>query len=432
MVKYILKIILTVITALYPVTISAQQVSGRDDILRTVAQDRELASGHERQYDFDTPALAASPDGYVPFYISHYGRHGSRYAWDPKTYKSIYDAFQKGATQGVLTAEGKKLMEDYMAFCPGPMADYGCLVPLGSEQHRKLAERMAANFPEVFSRRIKTVYARASTSHRAVASMNAFTLALQKKFTALDIETTVLTSGLAVTKSQAPAEVKGPFYLRGENSASLLPPVGTYLSSKIDTDSILKKFFTSSSKVFGSSEEKAFFCISLYYLWSGYHNYSDSDFLEGLFSRKQIAQLWEAGNYKDYKATVDDYHMDIYNLLTDIISRGDSAISDGNVCADLRFGHDVVISMLLMELNIGTMGGIPENPDDVKNCFQNYNVPMASNVQFILYGPITKMNAPVLFKLLVNEREVEIPALKPVTGPYYDWKDFKSAYGVRP
>ncbi|MBP5721606.1 MAG: histidine-type phosphatase, partial [Bacteroidales bacterium] len=43
-----------------------------------VGDNRDLAASGERAYDFDVPALTPAPEGYKPFYISHYGRHGSR------------------------------------------------------------------------------------------------------------------------------------------------------------------------------------------------------------------------------------------------------------------------------------------------------------------------------------------------------------------
>ena len=49
-----------------------------NDVLDIVAADRGKLSGCEGPYRFDAPALTPAPKGYTPFYISHYGRHGSR------------------------------------------------------------------------------------------------------------------------------------------------------------------------------------------------------------------------------------------------------------------------------------------------------------------------------------------------------------------
>jgi hypothetical protein len=43
---------------------------------------------------------------------------------------------------------------------------------------------------------------------------------------------------------------------------------------------------------------------------------------------------------------------------------------------------------------------------------------MASNLQMVFY---TNKNGEILVKLLYNEKETTIPALKPENGPYYDW-----------
>ena len=55
------------------------------DVLDQVKADWRKAAGMEGPHRFDSPAPTPAPKGYTPFYISHYGRHGSRYAWNSKT-----------------------------------------------------------------------------------------------------------------------------------------------------------------------------------------------------------------------------------------------------------------------------------------------------------------------------------------------------------
>ena len=54
---------------------------------------------------------------------------------------------------------------------------------------------------------------------------------------------------------------------------------------------------------------------------------------------------------------------------------------------------------------------------------------MASNLQLIFYRAAS--GNPVLVKFLYNEQEVRIPALRPVTGPYYRWTDVKTWFESR-
>ena len=45
----------------------------------------ELASGNYCNYPLPTGQITPAPDGYEPFYVSHYGRHGARYIMVPVT-----------------------------------------------------------------------------------------------------------------------------------------------------------------------------------------------------------------------------------------------------------------------------------------------------------------------------------------------------------
>ena len=45
-----------------------------------IERDPNFAAGDYSIYpESDLPQLTPAPKGYTPFYISHYGRHGSRY-----------------------------------------------------------------------------------------------------------------------------------------------------------------------------------------------------------------------------------------------------------------------------------------------------------------------------------------------------------------
>lgn len=50
----------------------------------------------------------AAPKGYKPFYISHYGRHGSRYLISGKDYTKVLAVIDKAEKAGALTAETRR------------------------------------------------------------------------------------------------------------------------------------------------------------------------------------------------------------------------------------------------------------------------------------------------------------------------------------
>ena len=391
------------------------------NVLDIVRNDRDKASACEGPYRFDAPALTPAPKGYKPFYISHYGRHGSRYAWDSGTYTRIRTQLTAASGAGVLTERGRRLLNDFEAFYEIPLVNTGDLVPLGWEQHKLIAQNMGHAFPEVFKKGGQ-VHARVSVSTRAIVSMNSFTLALQKMYPGLDITADSYHTELGVTANQSAPRGYAP-----EFAGRPSPPGGesyaAFAARKIDFAGILGKLFTNDAFL-GGEAGKVRFCVDLFDLWGGYHNYSDSNFLEDLFTPDQQATLWEVVNYRDYLGHGGNRFRHIV-LLQDIEKHADEAIAGSGPCADLRFGHDHVLNAFFPLLNLDGAGYMPDKADDVKYWFQTYRTPMASNIQFILYRP-RRAGGDILFKVLHNGAESTLPQLTPVSSPYYKWSDFKA------
>ena len=60
-------------------------------------------------FAYPTPAVVQTPPpaGFEAFYISHYGRHGSRWRTDDVHYKRVVDVFDSLATVHALTTLGE-------------------------------------------------------------------------------------------------------------------------------------------------------------------------------------------------------------------------------------------------------------------------------------------------------------------------------------
>ena len=129
---------------------------------------------------YDFPALSDAPEGYSPFYISHYGRHGSRYHYSQEDYKYIVDIFEKASAESGLTPFGQQLLVEMKQICEDADKRAGDLTPLGREQHRGIARRMVKNFPAVFSGDNKKIDAKSTTVVRCALSMTAFCQELSK------------------------------------------------------------------------------------------------------------------------------------------------------------------------------------------------------------------------------------------------------------
>ena len=116
-----------------------------------------------------TPA----PKGYKPFYISHYGRHGSRYLIGDNDYLTIMETLAKADSVGFLTETGKDVRKRLDIVWKDAEGQGGELTPMGYRQHRGIADRMYHNFPEVFKGQ-RQISARSTVVVRCVLSMTAF------------------------------------------------------------------------------------------------------------------------------------------------------------------------------------------------------------------------------------------------------------------
>ncbi len=70
--------------------------------------------------------------------------------------------------------------------------------------------------------------------------------------------------------------------------------------------------------------------------------------------------------------------------------------------------------------------GMENRPDSLYKSWANFKVsPMAGNIQIILYRNPSDANAPVIVKVMLNEREVRVPAPTDMF-PFYRWDDLKA------
>ena len=78
---------------------SAQQY----DIMQQLQDHPEYLDGTDYLCPTGPVALTPAPEGYKAFYLSHYGRHGARYAWQSDLYDKIRKKLQKGLDADNLT-----------------------------------------------------------------------------------------------------------------------------------------------------------------------------------------------------------------------------------------------------------------------------------------------------------------------------------------
>ena len=391
------------------------------DVLDKVKADIRKSYGMEGPHRLDEfGTMSKAPNGYKPFYISHYGRHGSRYAWNGETYLLIHQVLSKAEELDVLTPYGKEFAAKYEAFWKEPWINTGDLVPLGFDQHQAIGEFVYKSFPQVFKGR-KKVDALSSTSQRAIVSMGAFSLGLKSCNPKLNVRLRSDHNAMTVAAPQsAPKSLVRHF--KGQDAPKNWETQEEFFVRTTNYQPILDRLFTDCA-FFSEFEGGAlYFLRELWQLLSGYHNYEPRPLFDNLLTQEERLKLWEADNYFSFRGDITARYKEI-PLLEDIIDKAEAAFQDPNQAANLRFGHDYILEALVTLINVNNCGTIPATPEEAKFWFRNYDIPMAATLLFVFYR---NKAGDILFKVLLNENEATLPQLSPVQGTYYRWSDFRA------
>ncbi len=77
----------------------ASNLIAQKTILEEIREDKNISAGNYYAYPYPEhplPHLTLAPKGYKPFYISHYGRHGSRWLHSSSQDKVPVEIMSKG------------------------------------------------------------------------------------------------------------------------------------------------------------------------------------------------------------------------------------------------------------------------------------------------------------------------------------------------
>ena len=420
-----------VITALISTSFNAQAQTCRDDFKR----DPYLAGSNYVAYPGPKSTLTPAPKGYEPCYLSHYGRHGSRYHIG-NVYKEVYDVMLKADSLGVLTPRGKQLKEETLMLKEEAMLRDGELTELGALQHQQIAERMYQNFPEIFAKKTH-IDAKSTIVIRCILSMENALQKLKSLNPALDIRHDASEHDMYFMnhddKVINPMKKDATKLLREFRAAHthperLMPLLFTsedFWKNTINAQSLMRNIFKLAMNV-QSSELR--------------HKIN----LTPLFTQDELYDLWQGQNAYWYMAYGPSSYtgglqpMVQRKLLKQIIQEADSCLLLDNCGVNLRYGHDTMVMPLtcLLELD-NTNRDIKDLNTLPTHEWCDYRIfPMACNIQFVFYrtkgaaaGTADKDSAgkDILVKVLRNENEAKLP-IKPVKWPYYRWSDVKAYY----
>ena len=422
-----------ILLTLVMVTLTAAAQTAREEM----KANKYLAGSNYLDYDRQLPdaALTPAPKGYVPYYMSHYGRHGSRWLISENSYTSVTEPMQKARKAGKLTPKGEEVLQLVEQFVALPVANFpaldgqhagaqprlGDLSTVGERQHHGIGRRMAQHFPEIFKAKNVPIDARSTTVNRCILSMTAECEELAAANPTARIHNDV-SDALQYYLNQPRTGLVRATLPKGRQ---LRPSV----ESVINTDRLMGVVF--SDQKWAKEHVKAeSFVGNLFEVTTNMQSHDVDIDLYPLFTEEEIYQLWRRQNirwYLDYgPAPQTDGVMPFSqrNLLRNIIETADTVTQTQ---ATLRFGHEVCVMPLACLLELGDCGAQVNDLDQLDQVWRNYRIfPMACNVQLIFYRP-KKGNGNILVKALLNEREMTLP-VKTTQYPYYKWSDLRQYY----
>ncbi len=423
------RLILIAATALAVPAISAGAKKGKADnpidfeIRREIAATPEKSGGIYYAYPYVTDSLPPVPAGFRPVYISHYGRHGSRWHSSGERYDKALAILKKQQRAGNLTPTGEKVMalvERCRAHAEG---HFGELTPLGERQHKGIARRMYSRFPDFFEAG-DTIVCRSSIVPRCIMSMAAFSEALKE-----------INPQITVQRHATPGDMD--FIAFHTKEAKDLYKKDSRWRESLDRqcDSLYRspatapRLFKKPEKVKKLPE----FMKNLHDAAVGIQNTDGLDVdLLSYFDSEDLYNLWKGVDYKQYVRhgnSIDGQCLgpqSSLRLLSDILDRADESLAGKRTAVDLRFGHDVYLLRLLALMGIAGSDRTAQGVDEASRVWQDYRLtPMGANLQLIIFR---NAKGEEIAAVRLNEQPAKISGIKEYAPGYYRWSDLRNLW----
>lgn len=399
-------------------TILAQ--TPREDFKRDIT----LSASNYVAYRGPQKQLSPAPKGYKPFYLSHYGRHGSRYMIGKAAYDVPYFSLLKAKQEGKLTPKGEETLRKVALIREDAKGRDGELTPLGALQHQGITRRMMERFPEIFAGKTN-IEARSTVVIRCILSMENGLQQLLRMNPQLHIF--------------HDASYHDMYYMN--QSDKRLDSLKNCIGRKVVQEELTSKHDNYKRVMEELFNDPAWVKLNINQRDLNHKLYEMAGAIQGtelrgkvslydLFTQDELYDNWVVSNSwwqmsygnSPYTGNVQPYSQ--RNLLRDIIEKADSCIALPHPGATLRYGHDTMVTPLTCLLNLNGYGAEIKDPEKIATQWFDYKItPMATNLQFVFYRKAKSDD--ILVKVLLNEDEATLP-IKSDVAPYYHWNDFKA------
>lgn len=413
---------LAVVLAIFCLGVNAQTT------FEEISADLNKAGGVYLAYPTVETKQTPAPKGYKPFYVSHYGRHGSRYLLSDRDYQWIIQLMEKAEIVNGLTPLGHDVLKRLIMVWEEAQGRAGDLTPLGVRQHQGIAERMSKNFPEVFSGK-RHVSARSTVVYRCAMSMVAFGDRLKQLNPQLDMNYEMSEKYMSYLNYHS---ARSNAFTHGKKG----PWVEEYRKfeeAQVHPDRLVSTLFSNADFI-RCEVNPSELMWGLYWIAVDMQDMETPVSFFDLFTAKEMFDLWQCVNYRFYMGNANPLASNgivmanAKSLVENILESADAAIKDRSIAATLRFGHDGNVIPLLALLQIENFDVAVAGPAEVYKHWCDFKAtPMASNVQIVFFE---NKAGDILVKFMHNENEVHVP-VKTDQWPFYHWNDVKEYYQKR-
>ena len=394
-----------------------------------IQADRYFAATNYRIYpDTITTPQTPPPAGKHPFYISHYGRHGSRYLSSRKAYITPLQILQKGYKEKKLTQLGLDLRKQLANIIRDSQERWGDLSPLGHKQSRDIARRMMQNFPEVFEGDAH-IQARSTTMSRCMLSMGSALQQLKSMNPRLQVDMNAAHEDMWYLNFQD-KQLRDSMMTRKAESA-----FKEFNNPRKHNWRLMEMIFTDTAFVRKNIDDVTlnYYLLKTELVQLNTKTY-DQVRMADLFTLEDLYLFWQNENawwYISYGPSLLNGGCQPYSqrhLLRKIIQDADSCILLDKPGAQLRYGHDTMIMPLTCLLELNGYNFQTEDLEEVEKhgWWVSDIIPMGANLQFVFYRE-NPQDKDVIFKIMLNEKEATLP-LPTDIAPYYHWRDFREFF----
>jgi len=402
--------------------------AGKQSARQEIKANPALSANNYQAYpDRALPTLPAAPSGYKPFFINHYGRHGSRWLLSDRSYRTFLRAMECADRNGKLTPRGKEVLEVMRQVTDAAYKRWGELSDIGAEQHRGIAERMYRNFPDVFVDGA-TINARSTVIIRCILSMQNEVDMLYSLNPRLNVNTSASRSTMRYMNYTDTVVRR----MRGDYAAMRK----SYMQRLVHPQNMLKRLFTDRKFVADSLGDPQELMTSFWDVaanMQSHHQFENVNLLD-LFSDDDIYNMWRYENIRWYLMSGNTpitknrvTYMEA-NLLRSFIADADLAVDNRRNApgASLRFGHESVLLPLCCLMGIDGADYSTTDLETLDNHWRSYHFfPMAGNVQLVYFAKPESNDILVL--PLLNEHVATLPVATDAA-PFYHWSEVREYF----